>query len=83
MHSNEAAFNKSGIFESFWRARRRDLHNLHILNRAVAENGVEITRFVLRIFVSSFTSNLCGFCWCLIMESQEYGFPLHWWEISW
>ena len=31
-----------GFFESFWRARRRD-RDLHNLNRAVAENEVEIT----------------------------------------
>ena len=36
------ASKRLGSYESFWRARRGD-HNLQILNRAVAENGVEIT----------------------------------------
>ena len=40
------------------------------------------SRFVLSIFVSSFTTNLCGFIRCWHMASQEYEFPLHWWAIS-
>ena len=47
------------------------------------EDSRALWRFVLSILVSSFTSNLCGFLWCWYMGSQQCGFPLHWWAISW
>lgn len=40
-----------GFYESFLRVRRRD-HDVHILSRAFAENGVEITRHWPQMLVS-------------------------------
>ena len=39
-----------GFYESFWMACQRD-RNLHILNRAVAENGAKITQYLPQMLV--------------------------------